>query len=158
LKKNYGLLAAAKGFLSVDENINLVDSVNYVEINKDLYLVPIEDDIHIKLNNIFFARSEFYLLPESYPELNRFAQVLKDNPNMVIQLEGHTEIFGKKKDQYDLAKNRVNTVKKYLVEKGGIKEDRIKLKSFGGSQPECMDKTDECRAKNRRVEFRILKH
>jgi outer membrane protein OmpA-like peptidoglycan-associated protein len=151
-------LAEAKGYLSVDENINLTDSINYVEITKDLYLVPIEDGTAFKLNNIFFARTEFYLLPESYPELNRLAQVLKDNPNMVIQLEGHTEVFGKPKDQKNLAENRVKTVKRYLMEKGSVKDERIKLKSFGGSRPLCTEVTEECRSKNRRVEVRILKH
>ncbi|MEO1655912.1 MAG: OmpA family protein, partial [Bacteroidota bacterium] len=77
--------------------------------------------------------------------------------SMEIRLEGHTEIFGKKKDQYKLAQNRVKSVKRYLVEKGGIDPDRIKLKSYGGSRPVTLGEGDEERAKNRRVEIKILR-
>ncbi|TAE09118.1 MAG: flagellar motor protein MotB [Bacteroidetes bacterium] len=50
LKKNYGLLAEATGFISVDANIDLSDSTEYVEITQDLYLVPIEKDMVLELN------------------------------------------------------------------------------------------------------------
>jgi outer membrane protein OmpA-like peptidoglycan-associated protein len=157
LKKKYGLLAEAKGFLSVDENVDLSGYTDYVEINKDLYLVPIEKDATVRLNNIFFERTKFALLPESFPELNRFIKLLKDNPTMEVQLEGHTEIFGKTSDQIKLAENRVKNVRRYIVETGGVQESRIKLKSFGGKRPVCRELTEECRAQNRRVEIRVLK-
>lgn len=156
LEKNYALLAEAKGFISVEENIDLTLVKEYKEITKDLYLVPIEKDATVRLNNIFFERTKYLLLPESYPELNRIIKLLTDNPTLVIQLEGHTEVFGKKSDQYELAENRVKNVKRYLVEKGGIDAKRIKLKSFGGSRPLSREVTEEARAMNRRVEIRIL--
>lgn len=157
LQKNYAILAEAKGFLSVDENINLLDSANYTEIQKDLYLVPIETGGKFQLNNIFFKRTDWYLLPESYPELNRLIKALKENPTMEIRLEGHTEIFGKRKDQYNLAENRVKSVKRYLVEEGGIDPKRITLKSYGGDRPVSLGRTEEERAANRRVEVNILR-
>jgi outer membrane protein OmpA-like peptidoglycan-associated protein len=158
LKKKYGILAESKGFLSIDENIDLTNYTDYVEINKDLYLVPIEEGATVRLNNIFFVRTQFSLLPESFPELNRLIKALQDNPGMVIQLEGHTEIFGRPKDQLKLAENRVKSVKRYLVENGQIDEKRIKLRSFGGTKPVCRELTEECRALNRRVEIRILQN
>ncbi|NJO03691.1 MAG: OmpA family protein, partial [Bacteroidia bacterium] len=126
-------------------------------IERDLYLVPIETDGLFRLNNIFFERTRYNLLPESYPELNRLIKVLKNNPSMVIRLEGHTEVFGKKKDQKELAENRVNSVKRYLVETGNIDSKRIDLKSFGGDRPITNELTEEARALNRRVEVRIIK-
>ncbi len=157
LNKKYAILAQAKGYISVDENVDLSTQQEYTEITKDLFLVPIEKNASIRLNNIFFERSRFRLLPESYPELNRWIDILKENSSMIIRLEGHTEIFGKRSDQYDLAKNRVNSVKRYLVEEGDIDPDRIKLKSYGGSQPISTGEGDEERAKNRRVEIKILR-
>ncbi|MEO1655157.1 MAG: flagellar motor protein MotB, partial [Bacteroidota bacterium] len=85
LDKNYALLAEAKGFLSVDENIDLSGETEYMEIKKDLYLVPIETGATVRLNNIFFERSQFFLLPESYPELNRLIKTLEDNSSMEIR-------------------------------------------------------------------------
>ncbi|TAG92779.1 MAG: OmpA family protein [Bacteroidetes bacterium] len=156
LKKKYDLLAEAKGYLSIDEIVDLSDSTNYIEMNKDLYLVPIEKDALVRLNNIFFAATLFNLLPESGPELNRLIKTMQDNPTMKIRLEGHTENFGGAREQMKLSKNRVEAVKRYLIEKGGFKEDRIKIKAFGGKYPVSNGKTDEDRAKNRRVEVRIL--
>lgn len=156
LKKNYALLAEAHGFIPVEDNIDLTDSVNYVEINKDLYLVPIEKGEVLELNNIFFIRSEYQLLPASFPELNRIAMAMKENPKMEIRLEGHTEVFGKRKDQYRLAEGRINSVKGYLVRQG-IEAKRIDTKPYGGDRPKTTETTEEARAKNRRVEMRITK-
>lgn len=153
----YAILAEAPGFISVDENIDLTTQTEYQEVTKDLFLVPIETGATIRLNNIFFVRSRFNLLPESYPELNRLIKVLQKNPNMEIRLEGHTEVFGSKKDQFKLAQNRVESVKRYLVENGDIDEKRIKLKSYGGSRPVSLELSEEARASNRRVEIKILK-
>ncbi len=155
LKKNYGILAEAHGFIPVEENIDLTDSTNYTEIEKNLYLVPIEKGVTLELNNIFFERSTYNLLPASFPELNRIAELMKENTTMAIRLEGHTEIFGKKSDRYQLAEDRVKSVRGYLVRQG-ISESRIKVKSFGGDKPKTEGRTEEERAKNRRVEMRIL--
>ncbi|TAG02312.1 MAG: flagellar motor protein MotB [Cytophagia bacterium] len=157
LKKKYDLLAEAKGFLSIDEIINLSDSTNYTEITKDLYLVPIEKDAMVRLNNIFFAAGFYTLLPESGPELSRLIKTMQENPSVEIRLEGHTENFGSKKEQMKLSKNRVKSVKKYLVEKGKIDEKRIDIIAYGGRYPISDGRTDEERAKNRRVEVRITK-
>jgi outer membrane protein OmpA-like peptidoglycan-associated protein len=157
LKRKYDLLAEAKGFLSINEIVDLTDSTNYVEITKDLYLVPIEKDATVELNNIFFSAGQYQLLPESGPELNRLIKVMQENPTMKIRLEGHTENFGKRrKDRYKLAENRVKVVGRYLMDKGKIDKDRISYKSWGGDRPKTNGLSDEERAKNRRVEVRIL--
>ncbi len=154
LKKNYALLAEAHGFIPVEDNIDLTDSTNYTEISKDLYLVPIEKGEVLELNNIFFQPSTFNLLPASFPELNRIAVAMKENPQMKIRLEGHTEVFGDKKDQYELAENRVKSVKGYLVRQG-IDKKRIDTKSWGGTKPKTTGTSDAERQRNRRVEMRI---
>jgi outer membrane protein OmpA-like peptidoglycan-associated protein len=157
LDKKYAILAESKGFLSVDENIDLTGKTQYEEITKDLYLVPLEAGAKVRLNNIFFERTKYNLLPESFPELNRLVKTLKDNPSMEIRLEGHTEVFGKPKDQKDLGYNRVKAVKTYLVNEGDLDPKRIQLKSFGGTNPLSREITEEARALNRRVEINILK-
>jgi OmpA-OmpF porin, OOP family len=83
-------------------------------------------------------------------------QMLKENSRMEIRLEGHTDNVGNSKANMELSQSRVDAVKKYMVDKG-IAKNRIETKAFGGSQPLANEMTPEARAKNRRVEMRILK-
>jgi len=153
--EKYGYQASANGFLSMDENIDLTNISTYQEIQKDLYLVPLEKGAKVRLNNIFFEQSKADLLAESFPELNRLVSILEQYPTLVIQLNGHTEIFGNERALMTLSKRRVEAVRNYLV-KQGINGDRIKTKAFGGSEPITTENTPEARAKNRRVEIEVL--
>lgn len=154
--KNYGYHAAAPGYLSVSENLELRDIAEYGEMRKDLLLVPIEVGESIQLKNVFFAQSKSVLLPESYPELDRLVRIMKDNMTVEIQLEGHTDGRGDPKANLELSEQRVNAVKEYLVSKG-IAEHRIVGKGFGGSRPKFANDNEEHRRLNRRVEFKITK-
>lgn len=153
---NYGLHAKAKGYLSVNENLELVDVRTYTELQKDLYLVPIEIGEAIQLNNVFFEQGRPLLKPESYPELDRLVKILKDNPTMEIELSGHTDNVGNPNALLNLSQQRVATVKTYLV-KNGIHGSRITGKGYGASQPLVKNDTEEHRRMNRRVEFTITK-
>ena len=82
--------------------------------------------------------------------------MMKDNPKLGIQLEGHTDNQGNPKMNMGLSQGRVDNVKKYLVSKG-IDKDRIKTKAFGGTRPILNANSPEARALNRRVEMRVLK-
>ena len=82
--------------------------------------------------------------------------MMKDNPKLVIQLEGHTDSQGNAKKNMELSQDRVENVKKYLVSKG-VDKDRIKTKAFGGTKPILTKDSEEARARNRRVEMRVLK-
>src|SRR6187551_2847091 len=94
--------------------------------------------------------------PKSYPGLDEVVQMMKENPKIEIQLEGHTDNVGSPKANLELSQDRVDAVKKYIVKKG-ISKGRIQTKAFGGSQPLGNEMTPEARTKNRRVEMRILK-
>jgi outer membrane protein OmpA-like peptidoglycan-associated protein len=153
---NYGLHAAAKGFLSVNENLELVNVGTYTEIQKDLYLVPIEVGESIQLQNVFFEQGKPILKSESFPELDRLAEILKDNPSIHIELAGHTDNVGSPNLLLVLSQNRVITVKKYLEDKG-IASKRVEGKGYGSTQPIEKNDTEEHRKMNRRVEFRITK-
>lgn len=94
--------------------------------------------------------------PKSYPELDEVVQMMKENPKMEIQLEGHTDNVGSAKANLELSQSRVDAVKKYLTGRD-IAKGRIQTKAFGGTQPLRNEMTPEARAQNRRVEMRILK-
>lgn len=154
--KNYGYHAAAPGYLSVSENLELSELAEYDEMRKDLLLVPIEIGESIQLRNVFFVQSQASLLPESYPELDRLVRIMKDNRTLEIQLEGHTDGRGDPRANLALSEERVEAVKQYLIGKG-ISEKRIVGKGFGGARPMVANDTEENRQLNRRVEFKIMK-
>ena len=154
--KKYGYHAEASGYLSVNENMELLDLKEYDEIRKDLLLVPIEIGESIQLKNVFFVQSKATLLPESYPELDRLVRIMKDNKTIEIELGGHTDGRGDPKANLALSEERVEAVKQYLISKG-ISEKRILGKGFGGAKPMVANDTEENRQLNRRVEFKITK-
>lgn len=154
--KNYGYHAAAPGYLSVSENLQLSELAEYDEMRKDLLLVPIEIGESIQLRNVFFVQSQASLLPESYPELDRLVRIMKDNRTLEIQLEGHTDGRGDPRANLALSEERVEAVKQYLISKG-ISEKRIVGKGFGGAKPMVANDSEENRQLNRRVEFKIMK-
>ncbi len=108
------------------------------------------------LKNVLFKISSDELLPEAFPEIDHLASVMKEDTNMVIRLEGHTDIDGPKRMNKQLSKKRVKQVQNYLVNRGVAKE-RIKLKWYGEKKPLIKKGSAEHRKINRRVEVRILK-
>ncbi len=153
---NYGLHAAAPGYLSVNENLELLNIHEYTEMTKDLFLVKIEVGETLQLNNVFFEQGRPVLKAESYPELDRLMKVMNENPKMQIELGGHTDNVGSASALMKLSQDRVEAVKKYLESKG-ISSSRITGKGYGATLPREKNDTEEHRKKNRRVEFKITK-
>lgn len=109
----------------------------------------------IRLEALIFQQRSSVISPESYAELNTVGDMLQSNPNMVIQLEGHTDTRGDKALNLKLSEDRVESVRDYLVRRG-VSKSRIKLKAFGGTQPLSHENTEEAHKLNRRVEVRII--
>ena len=123
---------------------------------KDIPLKPIEVGETVVLNNIFFDYDEYKLLPSSKVELNRLVNLLKNNPEMEIRIQGHTDSQGDEEYNEKLSENRAKSVYNYLVEHG-ISKERLSYKGFGESQPIADNDTEEGRAKNRRTEFEVIR-
>ncbi len=154
---NYGIHAAAKGYLSVNKNIELASIHEYKEMQEDLLLMPIEVGLTLPLNNVFFEQGKPTLRKESNPELDRLVKIMTDNPRMQIELAGHTDNVGSGAALMKLSQDRVNVVKKYL-ESNSISATRITGKGYGATMPREKNDTEEHRKMNRRVEFKILKN
>jgi outer membrane protein OmpA-like peptidoglycan-associated protein len=152
----YGFLASSNKFLSVSENIDLKELGEYKELERDLYLVPIEIGEKVRLNNIFFETGKWELLPESYNELDELVKILTDNPAMVIKITGHTDNVGNDDSNMTLSQKRAAAVVNYLLN-NGISNSRLDSAGFGETQPVASNDTDEGRALNRRVEFVIIR-
>jgi outer membrane protein OmpA-like peptidoglycan-associated protein len=157
--KNYSIRATADKFFAQSENLNLDSLVKagYLEIHKDLYLVPIEVGQVVRLNNVFFDFDKWDLRGESFLELNRVVKLLNDNPAIVIEMSAHTDSRGSDEYNIKLSANRAKSVMDYILAKG-IDPSRISSQGYGETKPVATNDTDEGRQLNRRVEFTILKN
>ncbi len=109
----------------------------------------------IALPNILFDHGQTYLLAESFPELNKLAQYLMKNPNIQIRINGHTDRSGLNLKNQKTSELRAREVFEYLIKKGV--QNKMYFKGFGSSVPIASNDDDEGKAKNRRVEFEIIK-
>jgi outer membrane protein OmpA-like peptidoglycan-associated protein len=152
--KNYGFMATSDKYYAITENLDLTNLKEYQEIERNLYLAPIEKEQAIRLNNIFFEFGKATLKEESYPELKRLIKLLEDNPSITIELSGHTDNVGSDADNLSLSQNRADAVVNYLSE-NGIKKSRLMAKGYGETKPVSTNDTEEGRQLNRRVEFTV---
>ena len=104
------------------------------------------------LRNIFYDVNKFNLKNESQVELDQLVQLMKDNPTMKIQIEGHTDNVGAAASNKTLSENRAKAVVAALAAKG-IDKSRLTAKGWGQEKPVADNSTDEGKAKNRRVEI-----
>ncbi|MGB9912350.1 MAG: OmpA family protein, partial [Candidatus Kapaibacteriota bacterium] len=153
---HYGFLAQADSFLSVNENIDIRLDRRYQEIHRDLFLVPIEVGESIRLNNIFFDYNDYKLRSESFLELNRLVKLMKEKPDLVVEISGHTDNIGSNAYNLNLSLMRAKSVAEYLIA-NGVEPKRLQVRGYGSKFPIDSNDTEEGRQKNRRVEFKILK-
>jgi len=153
--RSYGFFAEKTGFFPVSDNIDLPSIKAYQEIERDLYLEPIEVGSTIRLNNLFFDTDKSVLRSQSETELRRLIAMLTTAPTMRIVIEGHTDDRGTEEHNKALSQSRADAVMAYLVQQG-ISKERCKAEGFGKSRPLSKSTAAADRQKNRRVDFRIV--
>ncbi len=151
----YSFSAHGSNFIPESSHLDLTGVAAYKEMNRDLYLVPIEVGQTVLLNNIFFDSNKSILNSESFAELDRLVLILQSNAQMAIEIDGHTDNGGVPESNMTLSVDRAIAVKDYLIKKG-ISASRITTKGFGGTKPLTLENNDEAKQLNRRVEFTIL--
>ena len=103
-------------------------------------------------NNILFETGKATLKPESMEEIEKVADYMKKNPNARFEVQGHTDNQGSDKVNDPLSQQRAEAVVKALEEKG-VDPFNLRAVGKGAHEPVADNKTEEGRAKNRRVEF-----
>jgi outer membrane protein OmpA-like peptidoglycan-associated protein len=114
-----------------------------------------EDLIAKTVANLEFATGKADIKPTSLPALNQMAEMMIKNTKFKVILKGHTDSVGNEDANMKLSQARVDSVIKYLVEKG-ISKDRLVGLGYGDKQPIATNDTEEGRQRNRRVEFEII--
>jgi outer membrane protein OmpA-like peptidoglycan-associated protein len=151
----YMITASAEGYLNATDSISVEDE-ELSPYTKDIFLTPIEVGVTVRLKNIYFDFDKTTLKKESFVELNKVVEFLKQNSSVEIEIAGHTDNKGS--DQYNeyLSQGRSQSVVDYLIEQG-IESYRLSAHGYGESKPIDTNDTDDGRANNRRVEFTVLK-
>ena len=106
------------------------------------------------IQGIFFDVDKDSIKPKSKPTLDAAIKVLKDFPDVKVEVSGHTDSDGDRQHNVDLSLRRADAVKKYLVD-NGIDTARISTRGAGPDQPIADNTTKDGKAKNRRIEFKL---
>jgi outer membrane protein OmpA-like peptidoglycan-associated protein len=110
-------------------------------------------DTHIRIRQtIHFRTNRAIIQPESYGILDTVAQVLRDFPNINVEVQGHTDDRGRDSYNLRLSQERADAVRDYLV-RAGIDASRMTSHGYGETRPIESNRTRTGRAINRRVEF-----
>ncbi len=104
-------------------------------------------------HGILFDTDSDRLKSESAPVIKLVAQGLDKNPNLKLQIEGHTDSTGSAEHNMDLSKRRAEAVKAVLVSQFGVDAARLTTAGLGATKPIDSNDTPDGRAQNRRVEF-----
>lgn len=104
--------------------------------------------------DVTFDTGSATVRPGLYSEIDRVANVLKQYPDTVIRVEGHTDSVGSETSNMELSKRRATAVKNLLVQRG-VADSRIEVVGFGETMPVATNDNEVGRSKNRRVEIKI---
>lgn len=108
------------------------------------------------LENLYFETGSSDLKAGSEVQLNNLAEILNAYPALKVKLGGYTDNTGNEENNVKLSNLRAQTAKLKLLELG-ISSDRIEAEGYGSQHPVCeANDTDECKAKNRRIDVRVL--
>ncbi len=153
--RDYSVTATATGYTFHSERFNVAQTQVYEIIEKNILLTPAKVDVAFVVNNIYFDFDKATLRPESQNSLNNAIRWLNANPQVRIEVGGHTDSKGS--DQYNikLSQRRAQSVYTYLMQ-GGIVPSRLVAHGYGERMPIASNATDEGRQLNRRVEFKII--
>lgn len=126
-----------------------------VPSDEEMYAATIEKEGSVTLKNIYFKFDSAELTETSDEGITAIFNYLNSYPETDIMLEGHTDDMGNEDYNMTLSKERAESVKEALIERG-ISAERIKTKGCGSSQPLFPNNFDELRALNRRVSMSLM--
>jgi outer membrane protein OmpA-like peptidoglycan-associated protein len=151
--------AEAKGYVLYSGTITTDTSSVWQEPQRiTIELQKIETTTHhapVVLKNVLFYSATDSLLNVSVAELTRLLQFLKENPRIVISIEGHTDDVGTEPDNLMLSEKRAQAVGRWLI-RYGVAPERLKYRGWGEAKPIAPNDSESGRQQNRRTEFVII--
>ncbi|OQX26393.1 MAG: hypothetical protein BWK80_10665 [Desulfobacteraceae bacterium IS3] len=108
------------------------------------------------LEGLLFAFDKWDIRPQYYQNLDEVVVILKKNPSLKVEIQGHTDNWGTAAYNEKLSQKRAESVKAYLV-KNGIEPERLSTSGYGFTKPVAPNTTKEGRELNRRVELKPIR-
>jgi len=159
--QNYNISFEADGYLFQSENVNVPKQPEFSVLTKNIVLEKVKAGAKIVLNNIFFDSNKATLRKESNLELEKVIQLMKDYPELKIEVAGHTDSKGNDAANLKLSQMRSQAVVTALAKKG-IDAKRLVAKGYGETVPVASNTLPNGKPDlkgmqmNRRVELKIL--
>ncbi len=144
----------AKGYLNYHDTLWVTDE-HRKHIERNYLLTPIEVGLTVELKNIYFHFGTTTLKPDSYASLDVIVTFFKSNPGITFEIAGHTDDEGADDYNMTLSQGRAESIVAYLV-KQGIDASRLIARGYGETKPVDTGITKAAKARNRRVEFRVV--
>jgi outer membrane protein OmpA-like peptidoglycan-associated protein len=157
--KDYRLSVEMDGYVFRNENIRIQPATTEEKtLTRTVDLRKISVGVTSILRNLYFDFDRATFKTESYTELNKLENMLRQNSSLKIEIGGHTDAVGSYNYNVFLSRKRAEAVKDYLTKKG-IDPRRISAKGYGKSKPLASnDDENDGRELNRRVEFKVLRN
>ncbi|MEL6594018.1 MAG: carboxypeptidase regulatory-like domain-containing protein, partial [Bacteroidota bacterium] len=154
----YEFSTTAKGYFFHLSDVELTDSMyqDGKDHTHDIWLDPLIEGAKIVLENIYYDVDKATLRDESIEELNRLLKVMEDNPDLVVEISGHTDSDGSDEHNETLSQNRAQSVVSFL-QKAGVYDQRMVAKGYGEHSPIAPNDNATNKQLNRRTEFKVLK-
>ena len=159
--QNYNISFEAQGYLFQSSNVNVPKQPEYSVLTKDIVLEKVKVGAKIVLNNIFFDSNKAILRKESNIELEKLIRLMKDYPELTIEVAGHTDSKGNDATNMKLSQLRSQAVVAALV-KQGINPKQLSAKGYGKTMPIAPNTLPNGKPDlkgmqlNRRVELKIV--
>jgi len=152
----YDVSVTTPGYTFYSTRIDLSGQTNLSRIKKDIKLESLKIGAKIILNNMYFKYKSYRLLKSSKYELKRIIRLLRGNPDMIIEIGGHTDNVGSRRYNRKLSRKRAWSVMKHLI-RNGVPKKRLKARGYGEARPVVTNRNRRLKKKNRRVEIKILR-
>ncbi len=153
--REYGITISKRDYIIYSYRRKIGGTIDS-DLTDTIYLNPIAETQTLVLQNVHFETGEARLLPGSETELDQVARYLREHPQLIIRLTGHTDDVGQAEDNLVLSKARAQSVMDYLVNQG-LNPARITVEGKGESEPVASNETEEGRQQNRRTELTIIR-
>ena len=159
--QNYNLSYEAKGYLFQSENVNVPKQPEYSVLTKNIVLEKVQIGAKIVLNNIFFDSNKATLRKESNLEIEKLLALMKEYPELTVEVAGHTDSKGNDAANLKLSQMRSQAVVTALIKKG-IKAKYLVAKGYGETAPVAPNTLPNGKPDlkgmqlNRRVEMKII--
>jgi outer membrane protein OmpA-like peptidoglycan-associated protein len=148
----YLIMFQGDNFLGVEEEFQLnSDTVMY------FFTRVLEAEKPLVFDKIEFEEGKADILPDMFNSLNLVLKYILDHPTYKLKISGHTSSDGNPIANQKLSQARAESIKRYLIEHGGIDDGRITAEGYGDSRRLIEEDTEEAKKINRRVEFDIIK-